>query len=48
MALTNGQLISKCPFGVIGNGQKYQQNILTISALESKNWWNQQNKGTFL
>ena len=29
-------------------GPKYQQKIWQISALESKKWWNQQNKGTFL
>ena len=29
-------------------GPKYKQKFLTISALESKKCWNQQNEGTFL
>ena len=45
---TKGQLISKCPFGVSSFAPKYQWKNLTISALESKKWWNQQNTGTFL
>ena len=39
---SKGQLISECIF------QKNKAKIWQISALESKNWWNQQNKGTFL
>ena len=42
-----GQLISECPLGVI-DFPKTQQKIWQISALESKKWGNQQNKGTFL
>ena len=44
---SKGQLISKCLFGVIVWTKKPTKN-LTISALEFKKWWNQQNKGTFL
>ena len=42
-----GQLISKCPFGIF-KLHKNQQFILRISALESKKWSNQHNKGLFL
>ena len=42
-----GQLISKCPFGVIV-WTKIPTKKLTNSALESEKWLNQQNKGTFL
>ena len=37
----------KMSFLVPSFGPKYQRKNLTISALESKKWWNQQNKGTF-
>ena len=41
-----GQLISESPFDVFF--PKNQRNFWQISTLESKNWWNQQNKGTLL
>ena len=41
-----GQLISKCPFGVIVWTKILTKN-LTISTLESEKWSNQQNKGTY-
>ena len=41
---TKGQLISECPFDF----PKKHRKIWQISALESKKWWNQQNKGSFI
>ena len=43
---SKGQLISKCRL-MSSFGPKYQGKNWQISALESKKWWNQQNKGTF-
>ena len=43
---SKGQLISKCPFGVI-LWTKIPTKNLTNSAKEPKKWWNQKNKGTF-
>ena len=42
----NGQVIPKSPFNELF--QKTNENIWQISALESKQWSNQQEKGTFL
>ena len=49
IATVKGQLISECIFNVLNFPKKntYAKNW-QISALESKKWCNQQNKGTFL
>ena len=47
-AVIKGQLISKCNFWCHRLYQNTNEKIWQISALESKKWWNQQDKGTFL
>ena len=45
---TKGQLTSKCLCDVLVSTKKNKENFIRISALSSKKWSNQKNKGTLL